>query len=116
MSARWGDGSEERGSVRESAGASLWGPDVAVLLGNDGSLVEQLRSEREGAEKHRGLTAGCRGGFGRLLRGPDVVARRWKWDADACVCGTSCCAVVVCGVLCWWGERCPFGQIFGTRA
>ena len=41
-------------------------------------LFEQLRSEREGAEKHRGLTAGCRGGFGRLLRGPDVVARRWK--------------------------------------
>ena len=54
MSARWGDGSEARGSVREGAGASLWGPDVAVLLGNDGSLVEQLRSEREGAEKHQG--------------------------------------------------------------
>ena len=54
MSARWGDGSEERGSVREEgAGGTLWGPDVAVLLGNDGSLVEQLRSEREGAEKHR---------------------------------------------------------------
>ena len=53
MSARRGDGSEERGFVREGAGAPLWGPDVAVLLGNDGSLVEQLRSEREGAEKHR---------------------------------------------------------------
>ena len=106
MSPRGGDGSEERGSVREEgAGGTLWGPDVAVLLGNDGSLVEQLRSEREGAEKHRGLTAGCRGGFGRLLRGPDVVARRWKWDADACVCGTSCCAVVVCGVCCVGGGR-----------
>ena len=36
-----------------ACGGTLWGPDVAVLLGNDGSLVETLRSEREGAEKHR---------------------------------------------------------------
>ena len=118
MSSRGGDGSEERGSVREEgAGGTLWGPDVAVLLGNDGSLVEQLRSEREGAEKHRGFTGGWRGGFGRLLRGPDVVARRWKWDADACVWHELLC-LLRCSVWCvlWWGERCPFGQIFGTRA
>ena len=65
----------------------------------------------EGAEKLRGWWQGTHhehepdpDSF-HHLRGPDVVAGQWKWDADACVCGTSCCAVVVCGVCCVGGGR-----------
>ena len=77
----------------------------------------------EGAEKHRGWWEGTQhegepepDSF-HHMRGPDVVVRQWKWDADACVWHELLC-LLRCSVWCvlWWGERCPFGQIFGTRA
>ena len=58
------------------------------------------------------------GGVRSRLAGRMYGAGSRNGDADACVARVVVLVCVVVGGWCvvGWGERCPFGQIFGTRA